>query len=94
MDILHVFGPDSPHSTVHIVGSLECLNQLIGQLQQVVETGDKATREFYVNDGEGYDLVVNVIPKGYENELLPPYTDHDYYGDDCSKSNFIAPWKL
>lgn len=81
IEILHIYSQPWYHQEARIIGTRKGLEKLRDQLDEVlkyncIHPGGITTNEnYFVNDGEGYELEIEVIPaKDIDNEP-EPYTD-------------------
>jgi hypothetical protein len=77
---LHVYAQMQEHDEAHIIGTREDLVRLRDAIE--VALGNKARHcesssfaQFFAADGEGYDLVVKVVPASVEANLMLPYAE-------------------
>jgi len=63
--VLHLYPQSDEHTNGRIVGSRKALTALRDQLDHIVEHGAAYVhRGYYTADGEGYDLIVELLDKG------------------------------
>jgi hypothetical protein len=75
---LHVYAQTHEHYETHIVGAREDLVRLRAAIDMAL--GNKARHcesssfaQFFAADGQGYDLIVKVVPASVEANLMLPY---------------------
>lgn len=74
MNTLHVFGQAQWHDDAYIVGDETSLRALRDAIDRALASGrDKATS--FVNDGEGFDVVVIKADEAVLDRLMLPYND-------------------
>lgn len=73
--VVHVYEHYSDHCDVIILGNRKGLLALYDAIGNALTTMDgKGTTEVYVNDGEGYDLEIQVVDEKEIDNLPVPYT--------------------
>lgn len=87
-DTLHIYGQFAQHSSAYITGDIESLTRLRELIELAILNG-YGRAPFFVNDGEGYDLCINVLSSKEMNKLSVPYT-WEYAQDDRS----YFPWNI
>lgn len=80
-EILHIYSPQYYHCDVKIVGTLKALEKLRDQLNEILKYNQEhsggilATNDYLVNDGEGYELTVELRRAEWMEMEPQPYTD-------------------
>lgn len=92
--LLHIYGQDTWHDDVHIVGTEEALKELRDTIDEAL-CGVPHTMDAFVNDGEEYGIKI-ICMEGYWGtmawrRLAVPYTA------DCAKEihvDTLWPWDI
>lgn len=77
--MLHVYGQYCEHDDVQIVGNEVGLRALREAIDRALEKGTAEARDFFVGDGEGYDVTVAKRDVGWEEwgkYYLPYIAEH------------------
>ena len=74
---LHIYGQKRWHYTAKIVGTPEAIAQLAEQLRMASIDG-YALGEYMVADGEGYQVVCQVVGQQGMDRMRRPYTGTDW----------------
>jgi hypothetical protein len=91
-DVLHVYGQHCNHDTVKLVGTrrgLEALQRAINAL--ISKSGDtkiSSTFQTFANDGEGYKVIVEMVPAKQVDNMPAPYTHSINTGEPIDRSAF------
>jgi len=92
--LLHIYGQDAWHDSVHIAGNREALEELRETIDEAL-CGVPYSMEAMVNDGEFYDVRVVLLEGDWDAEywqrLAVPYSA------DCAaekREQAIMPWML
>jgi hypothetical protein len=85
MEILHVYGQGAWHDPVHLIGTKTALTKLAAAIQKAINEGSAEEKDFFTNDGEGYDITIATADEETAEYLSSPYseecaTDFDYEG--------------
>lgn len=73
---LHLYAQSQWHDEAYLVGNRTGLVALRDAFTRLLdEDQTTATVLAYVNDGEGYDLIVHKVPRAVFDRLRKPYTD-------------------
>lgn len=88
---LHVYAQEQWHDSAYIVGTKEDLLKLQAAITNAISLG-KATPDFFVNDGEGYDVIIQVVDELVAGKLTVPYTDE--IASEKNSSGRVRPWEL
>lgn len=91
MEILHVFGQESFHDDVYIVGTISELTRLRNTIDEAILNNFSVGRNFCVNDGEGYSVEVTKITDLEVDKLAVPYTA--LFAREKSE-NAVYPWQI
>lgn len=88
--IIHLWSPGSWHEPQYIIGNKTGLEQLAALIEKVLKQKDsRATSEFFINDGEGHDIVVKCVPEKDVYTIAAPYTEE--YAQE-HRENAIYPY--
>ncbi len=71
--VVHIYGQQNWHDAAVILGDREGLEKLRAAVDAAL-AGDIGHAEVFVNDGEGYPLLVGMVEKTADS-LAVPYTD-------------------
>lgn len=75
-DLLHVYGQNSWHDDVCVLGSRKALTNLRNAIDRVLATNEPKLSEGMVSDGEGFCVLVGVVEdEEIESKLAVPYID-------------------
>lgn len=77
---LHIYAQDTWHTPATIIGDRAAISALINTLQKALNENEEVvhTKEFTVNDGEGYDVRVILLENNdIWNNIKYPYSDPD-----------------
>jgi hypothetical protein len=87
--VLHIYGPDSPHDTVFLLGTREALLSLRAGLDVVLAQENPAAFrvDAYCADGEGFATILATAEETQLQELCLPYTN------DIFVSRGSGPWQ-
>lgn len=88
---LHIFAQEQWHDSAYIVGTKEELKRLEAAIANALHKGEEKC-PFFVNDGEGYDVVIRVVDGVTAGQLAVPYTDE--MASEKEGSGRIRPWEL
>jgi hypothetical protein len=88
---LHIFAQEQWHDSAYIVGTKEELKRLAAAISVAIEKGEQKC-QFFVNDGEGYDVVIRVVDAVTAGRLSVPYTEE--MASEKEGSGRIRPWEL
>jgi hypothetical protein len=88
---LHIFAQEQWHDSAYIVGTKEDLKRLEAAISMALGKGDEKC-PFFVNDGEGYDVVIRVVDELTAGNLAVPYTEE--MASEKEGSRRIRPWEL
>jgi len=80
--MIQVYGQDSPHDPLLIMGDRESLQKLRASIDKALETNDFGTHVDFPADGEGYNIIVACEEAG--GDLWSP----NHYGG-CSDSQWV-----
>lgn len=86
--VVHLFSPGAHHEQQGIIGNEDGLKALIQLIQKSIED-DKSDGQFFVSDGEGYDLFVKCLSDKRLNKMAIPYQEN-YCKED--REDAIFPW--
>jgi len=90
MDNLHIYAQGDWHGEAFIVGSSVALKKLRAAIDSALNDGGGATSSF-VNDGEGFDIVVVRVDNAAEfAKLAVPYVNEIAK----EKGNKKGPWDM
>jgi len=71
---LHIYGQEVWHDSVYIIGTENDLKKLRDMLDYAIKN-PWIKDEFFVNDGEGYSVIVKRCSEEEMNKLIPPYSE-------------------
>lgn len=78
MSELHVYAQQQWHDEAYLVGHREALLRLRSMIDAaLIDENGQAKGEFFVNDGEGYQLYIKVMPSEWMDKIQLPYADID-----------------
>jgi hypothetical protein len=84
--VIHVYGQDSEHQEVHIVGDVKALEQLRDAINTALDQGLGVTHNTTTADGEGYYIHVVRHETDRMSALTLPYFGYIRYVTDPSYS--------
>lgn len=87
---LHIHGQQSWHDSAYIVGTREDLIKLRDAIDAAIGL-EKKIAMFYVNDGEGYDVMIYRVDEHTAGRLAVPYTE-EMAAEHASDK--VWPWDL
>lgn len=87
---MHIYGQQSWHDSSYIVGTREDLVKLRDAIDAAIGL-EKKTQMFYVNDGEGYDVMIYRVDDHTAGRLAVPYTEEMAREQGSDK---VWPWDL
>jgi hypothetical protein len=93
--LLHVYGQETSHNPVHVLGSRAGLAALEGAVRRAVTdpTGVGATPTVWPSDGEGYRvIVVRADNESFFEQQCVPYFGDDWRGSE--KPRMMMPTEL
>lgn len=70
---LHIYAQYTYHDDAEIVGTKESLEKLRDALNRTLDKGYYSFED-EVNDGEGYEILINMLTEDKMMEQNPPYT--------------------
>lgn len=73
-DILHIYGQSHWHDDATIAGTREALTALRNAIDTALRGGAAACQSF-VNDGEGYNIMIRTLSDKDARRMALPYTD-------------------
>jgi len=73
-EILHIYAQSSWHDNATIAGTPESLKALRGAIDTAIQKG-VAKCDSFVNDGEGYTIIVQSMSADEAERIAAPYTD-------------------
>jgi hypothetical protein len=76
--VLHVFGQDTYHAPVAIVGTREGLGALRDAITRALDTGEAAAASSMAKDGEHYAAVVVPVTVQQMEEVPLAYIEDDF----------------
>lgn len=87
MELLHIYAQELNHDEAFIVGNKEGLLRLKEAIDKALNEEAYLSRNVFVSDGEGYNVVVICNDKEPQDDtwqnLILPYTNEMYhFGDD------------
>jgi hypothetical protein len=91
-NILHVYGQRMPHTEAWVVGDLEGLQRLKAAVERAIAEGSGVAHAF-VEDGEGYPLLVIQATDDKLEKLVMPYT-HEMYETAIQNGTRVHPADL
>lgn len=72
---VHVYPQLMWHCTASIIGTREGIEAVRDAINEALAKNDRASAEVMASDGEGYDLIIEVIDEALFDTLYPPYVD-------------------
>lgn len=91
MNVLHVYGQEQWHDDAYIVGDAASLQALRDAIDRALASGrDKCTS--FVNDGEGFDVVVIKADPAVLDRLMVPYNDE--IAEEKNGESKVKHWTL
>lgn len=92
---LHVYGQEAWHDEAFVVGDVAGLTALRDAIDAALRDGAAVTPVVFVNDGEGYQVVVAAVPD--MSGVAVPY--HDEFARHGSAGTMlpvlpVLPWRL
>lgn len=92
--MLHVYSQNSPHDSVFISGTRESLEKLRETLDNILTEDLKfGAYEEFTNDGEGYNVHIDLLSEEQMNKMAVPYSD-EIYVETVNNKEKIYPWYL
>lgn len=85
-EVLHIYGQLHWHDEATIAGTRESLAALRDSINEALRKGLSSCDSF-VNDGEGYMIIVHLLSEDDAQRMAVPYTD-----DIASEKNPDAFW--
>lgn len=90
--VVHIYGQYAHHMEAIILGNIQGLLELYSAIGKALQTsnGDGETGKVCCNDGEGYDIKIQIVEDEMIDKLPVPYTA-DYAQDKTgiSLSGFL-----
>jgi hypothetical protein len=78
MSELHIYSQDQEHGESYLMGDREALLRLRSMIDAaLIDENGQAKGEFFVNDSEGYQLYIKVMPAEWMDKIQLPYADID-----------------
>ena len=86
---LHIYGQQTPHDTIYIIGTRTALATLAHDLFRAVyqPSPEIVTHGFFTEDGEGFSL--HIRAEKSLADFVVPYTDEAY----AAPMSNVWPWK-
>jgi hypothetical protein len=93
--VVHLWQPLMWHCNQYIVGNKAGLKKLADAIQKSLESEIPVITkvEMFTSDGEGHDIVINVVSDKDAEHLAVPYTD-EIAEEHESNKNAIFPWNM
>lgn len=88
-DILHIYAQYTNHDYAFLMGDREALTALRNAIHTALLSDDgKGHMQTFTGDGEGYQVLVRVLPADVAETLVDPYTQ-----SDVAKNGTLSPDK-
>lgn len=94
--VLHIFGQQSYHDEVRVMGTKTALLILRDAISAAIDMGRATSQPVFVNDGEGYYVEVECVPSEEADALDQPYIflDVEYMVNVWRQRSFAAEAEL
>jgi hypothetical protein len=86
---LHLYGQKTPHEETFLVGNRRALEALAAAIQRVLEHKQPQTVEAFAGDGEGFEVIVHMVPDGALMRWEDPYYDDAFVE---RREDAVSPW--
>jgi hypothetical protein len=91
---LHVYTQSAPHDSLFICGTRESLEKLRETLDNILTEDLKfGVYEEFANDGEGYNVHIDLLSEEKMEQMTVPYSDEIFWNNESNKTK-VYPWYL
>jgi hypothetical protein len=90
--VVKIFGANSWHSPISIIGNKDALTKLKNTIQLAIDNEDGyASDDFLETDGEGFSIEVKLYDEGFNSDKWNDLPNH--YTDEIASTKNEEHWK-